>query len=377
MTAGTTNRIAVVIPVFNEAGSIEKLLTNIRDKLQSAYRNMDIYVFEDGSSDGTGDALKRLLASGKIPGLNISVTPQRKGYPKAARDAIGSIDASKYSHILFMDGDGQYPMEDVAHLLQLFEGEYSDHDMIVGRRKTRTEPIYRKFLTGGLRMIERVLFRPQIKDITSALRIIRTGTAKNIAARVVHSRYNFWLEFTARMSALDLKVVEVPVGYLDRTEGESRVYSLGKIPKIVWAELTAIFLTWMELNFNKFVKFGIVGSSGALVILSLTWLFTERLHIWYMLSTLIAIEISIIWAFALNTVFTFRHDFADVASAVLALAKYHAVALGGSVINIAVLYVFTEKARVYYLLSEVIAILVAFGFNYLMSTHHVWQNRRK
>jgi len=336
---------------------------------------VDILVFEDGSTDGTKDVIEEILSSGEIPHFYPYMTLERKGYPKAVKDAIASLDPIKYSHILFMDGDGQYPIDDIKKILD--HSTSDKYDMVVGGRVQRVEPGWRKILTIGVRTLESVLFNPSIKDVTSALRLIKIETAQNISSQVKYSKYNFWLEFTARMSALDINVLELPVGYIERYEGESQVYTLKKIPKILWAEIKAVFMTFFELNSKTIFKFALIGGTGAIIILFLTWLFTEYSGTWYIFSAAIAIEISIIWAFILNTKLTFQFKFKNNIETIKSLLKYHCTALGGMAINLIILYLLTQYAQLYYLLSEFLGILFAFGFNYIASTRYVWNKQGK
>lgn len=365
--------IAFVIPVYNEAKAIEKLLIEINEKILNIYDNIDVYVFEDGSTDGTKEVLKKFLELKTIPRLYVSMTPDRKGYPRAARDAILSVDSSKYAYTLFMDGDGQYYMEDVSKSISMLSRENPEYDIIIGMRTKRVEPIWRKALTNGLRILECIFFNPRIKDVTSALRLMKTDIAQSVTSEVKHSKYNFWLEFTARMSVHNLRVLEVPVDYMKREEGVSQVYNLRNIPKIVWAEFKAIARTWFELHWKKVSKFAFVGATGATIILFLTWLLTEYMGLWYMLSATVAIELSIFWAFALNTKITFGYQFISSVEVIKGMAKYHATALGGLVINLVALYILTEYTNIYYLISEFVAIIIAFGFNYLASIRYVWR----
>lgn len=368
-----SSRIAVVVPVYQEPLAIERLINDFASQIFSNFNNVELFIFEDGSTDSTKDVLKK-YENKAIPGLHISASDNRKGYPTAARDAILSIDPTAYTHILFMDGDGQYYIEDVQTLMRLAEAG-SNEDIIVGMRTQRAEPLYRRLLTRGLRIIENVLFAPQIKDITSALRLMKTAVAQDIASQVVYSKYNFWLEFTARMSALDLKVLEIPVGYKQREQGTSQVYSPRKILKVVSNELYALIRIFIGERMRQAFTFAFVGASGALLILFMTWMFTEYVHLFYVLSAALAIEISILWAFALNTKITFRHKFKKLEELFSALGKYQFVALGGLFINLALLYAFTTFFNIFYIVSELVAITVAFGFNYLMSLRFVWINK--
>lgn len=366
-------RIAVVVPVYQEPLAIRRLINEFNDQIFSDFDDLELFIFEDGSTDSTKDVLKEFENKG-VPRLHISSSTQRKGYPTAVRDAILSIDPFVYTHILFLDGDGQYCIDDVKMFISVAESG-SNADIVVGMRTQRAEPLYRRVLTRGLRSIENVLFAPQIKDITSALRLMKTTIARDLSSRVVYSKSNFWLEFTARMSARDLKVVEIPVGYKQREQGTSQVYAPRKMLRVVSNELYALIRVFIAQRIKEVVTFAFVGASGALVILLLTWMFTEHAHLFYVLSAALAIEISILWAFALNTKITFRYTFKERKKLFLALAKYQAVALGGLVVNLTVLYALTTFLSVFYLVSELIAIIIAFGFNYLLSLRFVWTKR--
>ena len=369
------SKVAFVIPAYNEARSLPKLLKNINEEILTTHDNVDILVFEDGSTDSTKDVLMEIFNSGDIPQFYPFMTPDRKGYPKAVKDAIDSLDPTEYSYVLFMDGDGQYPLDDIKKVLEYnISGKF---DIVVGGRVKRVEPIWRKILTLGIRVIESILFNPAVKDVTSALRLIKIETAQKISSDIKYSKYNYWLEFTARMSAMDINVIELPVGYIERYDGESQVYAIKSLPKILWAEIKAVLMTFLELQSKTVLKFVLVGFTGAIIILFFSWFFTEYLGTWYILSTAIGIEISIIWAFILNTKLTFKFKFQNNSNTIKSLIQYHFTALGGMVINLIALYLLTEYGQLYYLLSEVLGILFSFSFNYLASSKYVWNKHSK
>jgi dolichol-phosphate mannosyltransferase len=360
-----------VIPAYNEAQALPRLLRNIQKKILIYQENIDILVFEDGSTDGTKEVLKNLQNSGEIPQLKSFITPDRKGYTLAVKDAINSLDPKEYPYLLFIDGDGQYYMKDVLNLIS-FRTAVPPYDFIDGCRKKRLDPVWRKILTAGARLVLSILFKPKIKDVTSGLWLMNTIKAQEIMSKVKYSHYNIWLEFTSRVAAGHYRVREVAVDHLQRKGEESRVYSPRKMPRILWTEIRCVFLTFIELNFKTIIKFAFAGGTGAIIILLITWLLTEKTGLWYIYSAAISIELSILWAFTLNTKYTFKHNFKNSNDILKSLAKYHVTALGGMIINLTVLYFLTNYFQIYYLLSEFIGIAVAFSFNYLASNRYVW-----
>ena len=100
-------RIAAVVPVYQEPLAIRRLINEFMSHIFANSDNVELFIFEDGSTDSTKEVLRE-FENQAIPRLHISISGKRKGYPTAARDAILSIDPSIYTHILFLDGDGQY-----------------------------------------------------------------------------------------------------------------------------------------------------------------------------------------------------------------------------------------------------------------------------
>ena len=272
-------KVAIVMPVCNEASSIESTITEIKEKVMRFLPNSSLLIFEDGSTDNTNLVLSDL--SRKYAWLRLSTSPgrsSRKGYSKAVRDALTSVNETEYDFVLFMDSDGQYDPCDFFKLWKVMADRSSNtpksslsalrRSIVMGRRVNRTEPPYRIILSTGLMIIERVLFGPGCQDITSAFRLMHTSAAKSLASRVRFSGQNFWLEFTARASEEGYEFCEVPITYrrraftavesksVDNRMGSScskgsNIYDFKKMPKIVGNELAAVARTWLEYKGRK------------------------------------------------------------------------------------------------------------------------------
>ena len=161
----------------------------------------------------------------------------------------------------------------------------------------------------------------------------------------------------------------------DKRTDVQQTYAPRKILKTGQNELHALFSLFSDARLKQVFRFAFVGASGVLLVLFLTWIFTEYIGLFYLLSAALAMEISVFWAFALNTKITFRYKFKKSDNLFPALGKYQLVALGGIIINLALLFAFTTFLNIFYIISELMAILVAFGFRYLMSLRFVWRNQ--
>ena len=215
-------------------------------------------IFEDGSCDNTKEILRKLAIQDET--LMVHTSPERKGYPRAVKEALVSLDEEAFDYVLFTDSDGQYDPSDFRKLLGVVERDPSV-DIVVGRRINRAEPLYRVVLSSGLKSLEKVLFNPSCKDVTSAFRLMKTRVAKSLAGEIRYSGYNFWLEFTARAAREKYLVKEVPVRYRAR-QGASNVYSIRAIPRVVYDELGAILHTWWDYEWKGKPKLAGVASAA-------------------------------------------------------------------------------------------------------------------
>ena len=241
-------KVGIIMPAYNEGYTISNTIYEINDQIIKKLPGTRLLVFEDGSRDNTKEVLKELEK--RYNWLEVHTGPERLGYPKAVKRAFASVSSTDYDYLFFTDSDGQYYPTDFFKLLSIMQkGEV---DMVVAQRINRAEPIYRRVLSKGLAIIERSLFNISYSDVTSAFRIMDAEVGKRIAREVKFSKYNFWLEFTARASMEDVKTACVSVNYRERKDGgTSKVYSLRRIPKIVANEFSALIKTKMEGRANK------------------------------------------------------------------------------------------------------------------------------
>ena len=133
----------------------------------------------------------------------------------------------------------------------------------------------------------------------------------------------------------------------------------------------------MDLNiqWKNLFRFAFVGVSGAVLNLFILWTLTNFRHLYYLLSAAIAIEISILWNFFFNTKLTFNYKFKNSSFFLYAALKYHMTSFVGILINLSVLLSLTELININYIISEAIAIFLAFGVNYILSISYIWRER--
>jgi dolichol-phosphate mannosyltransferase len=131
---------------------------------------------------------------------------------------------------------------------------------------------------------------------------------------------------------------------------------------------------WLE--WKKVFKFGLVGLSGIVVNMGVLWYLTEFAGLFYLVSSLFAIELAILNNFVWNEFWTFKGTAQPrLSNRWHRLIAFHVVSAGGLVINIGILFFLTSVVGVYYLISNIVGILVGFGWNFFLNRRMTWTRK--
>lgn len=198
-------KIAVLIPCYNEAITIEKVVKDYKSVLPEA----DIYVYDNNSSDGTDKIAKKAGAIVKYE--------YRQGKGNVIRTMFRDIDADCY---LMIDGDDTYPKENAREMCELvLKGKA---DMVIGDRLSSTyftenKRPFHNFGNKIVRFSINKLFKCQVKDIMTGYRAFSYDFVKGFP--VLSKGFEIETEMTIHAVDKNYKLVEVPVTYRDRPEG--------------------------------------------------------------------------------------------------------------------------------------------------------------
>lgn len=153
--------VSVIIPVYNEKDSIEKVVRETKQALESKQINYEIIIVDDCSTDGISEILNR---------LNVTVIKHvHRGGSGASRKT--GIFHAKGNIIAMIDGDGSYEPGDIPKLLEYFP----EFDQVIGKRKKEkgTFPLLRAPVKWFIRMIAQYLSSTKIPDLNSGLRAFK------------------------------------------------------------------------------------------------------------------------------------------------------------------------------------------------------------
>ena len=213
-------RSLVVVPTYQEAENVERFLRAVRLAVPEA----GILVVDDNSPDGTG-ALAETVATelGQIHVLNRA---RKEGLGAAYREAFAWALAEKYAVIVQMDCDFSH---DPAVIEPLIQAVLAGADCSIGSRyvpggSTPNWPVHRQALSRYGNRYTSAVLGLGVKDATSGFRAYRAATLERIEVGTTKSNgYAFMGELAHRMVHQDLQIVEIPITFVDRAYGSSKM----------------------------------------------------------------------------------------------------------------------------------------------------------
>jgi dolichol-phosphate mannosyltransferase len=211
--------VLVVIPTYDEAANIERIVARVRDAVPRA----DVLVVDDNSPDGTGDLADK-LAVGDAQ-VHVLHRPGKQGLGAAYVAGFRWGLARHYDVLVEMDADGSHQPEQLPRLLEAL-----DHaDLVLGSRwvpggSVVNWPVQRKLLSRGGNTYARLALGLPLHDATGGFRAFRRATLEGIDLDGVASQgYCFQVDLAWRAVQRGYRVAEVPITFVERELGTSKM----------------------------------------------------------------------------------------------------------------------------------------------------------
>ena len=243
------NKIAVLIPCYNEAKTIKKVINDYKKELPNA----DIYVYDNNSTDKTDQIAKKAGA--------IVRYEYRQGKGNVIRTMFREIDADCY---LMIDGDDTYPAENAKEMCECVL--LGKADMVIGDRLSSTyftenKRPFHNFGNKLVRFLINKLFKNNIRDIMTGYRAFSYDFVKGFP--VLSKGFEIETEMTIHAVDKNFKLLEIPVQYRDRPEGSESKLNTYRDGLKVLKTITTLFKEYkpgafFDLISLIFLIFGIV-----------------------------------------------------------------------------------------------------------------------
>ncbi len=215
-------RPLVVIPTYNESENIERMLRRIHECLPGA----GVLVVDDGSPDGTADLVKKVAA--ELPDIHVLERASKSGLGSAYRAGFAWGLERGYDACVEIDADFSHdPAALPALLAPLSEG----FDVVIGSRYVQGGSIpnwawHRHMLSRGGNLYASGVLGLGVSDSTAGYRCYAAGILRQLDLdRIRAEGYGFQIEMTYRARQHGAAITEVPIKFVDREAGESKMSS--------------------------------------------------------------------------------------------------------------------------------------------------------
>ncbi len=222
------SRVVVCLPTYNEQENIEPMLRALGGK------GVRVLVIDDASPDGTGEIAERLAA--ELDYVDVLHRPTKDGLGPAYLAGFQRALAQGAELVLEMDCDFSHDLNDVPRLIAAVE---EGADLAVGSRyvrggSVRNWGVVRRFVSSGGSLYARLLLGVDVRDLTGGFKCYRRQVLETIDLGAIRSKgYAFQIETTYRALRAGFRVVEVPITFVDREVGGSKM-SRAIVAEAIW-----------------------------------------------------------------------------------------------------------------------------------------------
>ena len=225
-------RAVVCLPTYNERENLEPMVRALREVLGEEGR---VLVIDDASPDGTGEIADRLAAEHDWVG--VLHRERKEGLGPAYLAGFQRALAEGAELVVEMDCDFSHDPADVPRLLSAAE---DGADLVLGSRYVEGGSvsddwgIVRRAVSAGGSLYARLLLGVPVRDLTGGFKCFRRAVLEAIDLGEVHAKgYAFQIELTYRARRKGFRVVEVPIRFVDRTHGGSKM-SRAIVLEAIW-----------------------------------------------------------------------------------------------------------------------------------------------
>jgi glycosyltransferase involved in cell wall biosynthesis len=210
-------RLSIVIPVYNEAATVGALI----DRVRELPIDKELLVVNDGSSDGTRDALRRFEDQ---PGIKVHHSPVNLG--KGASVRIG-FSLAQGDIVTIQDADLELDPSEFIRLIEPIER--GEADVVYGSRFLSPPPPGQRgslafyVANRGLSLLASALYGQRLTDIETCYKLMRREVLEKLNLKA--ARFELEPEITAQLCKRGFRILELPIGYRPRTSAEGKKLS--------------------------------------------------------------------------------------------------------------------------------------------------------
>lgn len=238
----TQNKYSVILPTYNEKRNLPILIYLLNKTSTANKLDWEVIIVDDNSPDGTQEIAKKLI---DIFGPEHIQLRPRAGKLGLGTAYVHGLQFVTGNFVIIMDADFSHHPEAIPEFIAKQKSQ--DYDIVTGTRYAGDGGVFgwdfkRKLISRGANFLASVVLRPHVSDLTGSFRLYKTDVLRKIIDVTQSKGYVFQMEMMVRAKAMGFTVGEVPISFVDRLYGESKLGGdeIVQYAKGVWTLFTSV-----------------------------------------------------------------------------------------------------------------------------------------
>lgn len=217
------NKYSVILPTYNERRNLPIIVWLLEQTFKEHNLDWEVIIVDDGSPDGTQDIAKQLIAAIGPKNVKLQARAGKLGLGTAY---VHGLQFATGNFVIIMDADFSHHPKFLPRMIALQkEGEY---DIVTGTRYAGDGGVFgwdlkRKLVSRGANLFADTVLQPGVSDLTGSFRLYKKEVLQEVIHRTESKGYTFQMEMMVRAKGMGFKVAEVPITFVDRLYGESKL----------------------------------------------------------------------------------------------------------------------------------------------------------
>ncbi|KAK7710407.1 dolichol-P-mannose synthesis [Botryosphaeria dothidea] len=217
------NKYSVLLPTYNERRNLPIITWLLAKTFTENNLDWEIVIIDDGSPDGTQEVAKQLQ--------NVYSPKRVLLKPRAGKLGLGTayvhgLQFATGNFVIIMDADFSHHPKFISEMVKVQSER--NYDIVTGTRYAGNGGVYgwdlkRKFVSRGANLFADTLLRPGVSDLTGSFRLYKKEVLQKVITSTESKGYTFQMEMMVRAKAMGFSVAEVPISFVDRLYGESKL----------------------------------------------------------------------------------------------------------------------------------------------------------
>jgi glycosyltransferase involved in cell wall biosynthesis len=223
-------KLSILIPVYNEKNTIKEIIAQVK----KAWKNKQIIIIDDGSTDGTRQILEKI----KDKEIKILYHSKNQGKGAALKTGVKHVTGD---YVIIQDADLEYDPEDYQIMLRPIQRGKAE--VVYGSRflgEHRNLLFWNRLANHFLNFIANILYNTTLSDLETCYKVFKTDILKSIDWKA--KKFDFEPEITAKILKKKIYIYEVPISYTGRDYSQGKKITAKDFLFAVWALIKFRFI---------------------------------------------------------------------------------------------------------------------------------------